>query len=172
MGTRKTRDLPARLAEVRRRIERWRRTRKVRSRIPEPLWALAVEVAGTYGIHQVAKALRLSYYALKKRVIEGGTTVFLRQAGAPLDNNLCEQALKKVIRHRRNSLFYKTRHGAHVGDVSMSLIHTCEVCGVNPFDYLTELERHTAKAASNPQDWMPWSYRQALSNTAPAFATR
>ena len=70
MGTRKTRDIPARLAGVRRQIERWRRTRKVRSRIPEPLWALAVEVAGTYGIHRVAKALRLSYYVLKKRVTE------------------------------------------------------------------------------------------------------
>ena len=75
MGTRKTRDLPARLVSVRRQIERWRGTRKVRSRIPEPLWALAVEVAGTYGIHRVAKALRLSYYALKKRVPEGAAAV-------------------------------------------------------------------------------------------------
>jgi transposase len=41
-------------------------------------------------------------------------TLFLRVAGAPLDNNICEQALKKAIRHRRNSLFYKTPHGAHV----------------------------------------------------------
>ena len=75
MGTRKTREVPARLAGVSRRIERWRRTRKVRSRIPEPLWASAVEVADTYGIHRAAKVLRLSYYALKKRVIERGTTV-------------------------------------------------------------------------------------------------
>ena len=75
MGTRKTRDLPARLAGVRRQIECWRRTRKVRSRIPDALWASAVEVAGTYGIHRVAKALRLSYYALKKRVTEGAVAV-------------------------------------------------------------------------------------------------
>ena len=75
MGTRKTRELPARLAAVRRRIERWRRTRKVRSRIPEPLWASAVEVAGTYGIHRAAKALGLSYYALKKRVTAGAVAV-------------------------------------------------------------------------------------------------
>ena len=89
-------------------------------------------------------------------------TLFLRVAGAPLDNNVCERALKKAIRHRRNSLFYKTNHGAHVGDVFMSLIHTCELCGANPFDYLTELERHTTEAASNPQDWMPWNYRKTL----------
>ena len=43
-------------------------------------------------------------------------TLFLRQPGAPLDNNIAERALKKAIRHRKNSLFYKTRNGAHMGD--------------------------------------------------------
>jgi len=70
MNTKRTRDLPARLEGLRRRFDRWRRTRKVRSRIPEPLWASAVKVAGTYGIHRTAKALRVDYYALKKRVEE------------------------------------------------------------------------------------------------------
>jgi len=87
-------------------------------------------------------------------------TLFLRVPGAPLDNNICERALKKAIRHRRNSLFYKTPHGAHVGDVFMSLIHTCELCGANPFDYLTELDRHPGEARENPQNWMPWNYRE------------
>jgi hypothetical protein len=50
-------------------------------------------------------------------------TLFLRQPGAPLDNNL-ERALKKAILHRKNSLFYKTRNGARMGDLFMSLIHT------------------------------------------------
>ena len=97
-------------------------------------------------------------------------TLFLRVPGAPLDNNICERALKKAIRHRRNSLFYKTQHGAHVGDIFMSLIHTSELCGANPFDYLTELERHAGEAASNPQDWMPWNYRQTLDGTAATLA--
>ena len=89
-------------------------------------------------------------------------TLFLRVAGAPLDNNICEQALKKAIRHRRNSLFYKTHHGAHVGDVFMSLIHTCELGGSNPFDYLTEIERHVDDVGMNPQNWLPWNYRETL----------
>jgi transposase len=93
-------------------------------------------------------------------------TLFLRVAGAPLDNNICEQALKKAIRHRRNSLFYKTPHGAHVGDMFMSLIATCELCGANPFDYLTELDRHADRAASNPAAWMPWNYRETLASLA------
>lgn len=87
-------------------------------------------------------------------------TLFLRVPGAPLDNNVCERALKKAIRHRRNSLFYKTHHGAHVGDVFMSLIHTCELCQANPFDYLVELDRHAQDVAAAPRHWMPWNYRQ------------
>ena len=89
-------------------------------------------------------------------------TLFLRQPGAPLDNNICERALKKAILHRKNALFYKTSNGAHVGDVFMSLIYTCELCGANPFDYLTELERHAAELASAPRSWMPWNYRTTL----------
>ena len=56
-------------------------------------------------------------------------TLFLRVPGAPLDNNICERALKKVILHRKNSLFYKTEFGALIGDMFMSLIHTCNLGG-------------------------------------------
>jgi hypothetical protein len=89
-------------------------------------------------------------------------TLFLRKAGAPLDNNICERALKKAILHRKNSLFYKTETGAMVGDMFMSLIYTCQLCGANPFDYLTQLQRHATTLAASPQDWMPWNYRTAL----------
>jgi len=89
-------------------------------------------------------------------------TLFLRQAGAPLDNNICERALKRAIRHRKNSLFYKTEKGAEVGDLFMSLIHTCELNDANPFDYLTELQKHAEELAKNPAQWMPWNYRQRL----------
>jgi transposase len=95
-------------------------------------------------------------------------TLFLRVAGAPLDNNIVEQALKKAILHRKNALFYKTCHGAHVGDVFMSLIYTCELCGANPFDYLTELKRHAGKLSTAPQNWLPWNYRQTLDGAAAA----
>lgn len=93
-------------------------------------------------------------------------TLFLRVAGAPLDNNLCERALKKAIMHRKNSLFYKTQHGADVGDLYMTLIHTCELNGVNPFDYLTELQRHADAVAGDPAAWLPWNYRKQLVSAA------
>jgi transposase len=84
-------------------------------------------------------------------------TLFLREPRAPLDNNIVERSLKKAILHRKNSLFYKTLHGAQVGDLYMSLIHTCELNGANPFDYLTELQRHSAELKANPVEWMPWN---------------
>jgi len=89
-------------------------------------------------------------------------TVFLRVAGAPLDNNICERALKKAILHRKNSLFYKTQHGAEVGDLYMSLIATCEQNGINPLTYLTELLRYPDELQANPAAWMPWNFTDAL----------
>ena len=90
---------------------------------------------------------------------------FLREAGAPLDNNLCERALKRAVLHRKNALFYRTLHGAEVGDLFMTLIHTCEVCGASSFDYLTELQSHARELTANPAEWMPWSYRQTLARS-------
>jgi len=89
-------------------------------------------------------------------------TLFLREPGAPLDNNIAERALKKAILHRKNALFYRTLNGAHVGDIFMSLIHTCQLNDVDPFDCLTELQRHAAKLAARPENWMPWNYRESL----------
>ena len=92
-------------------------------------------------------------------------TLFLRQPGAPLDNNVCERALKKAILHRKNAYFYKTQNGARVGDMFMSLIHTCELNKVNSFEYLTELQKHANELSSHPDRWMPWNYRDTLQRT-------
>jgi transposase len=98
-------------------------------------------------------------------------TLFLEKPGVPLDNNIVERALKKAILHRKNSLFYKTRKGAQMGDLFMSLIHTCELNDVNAFDYLTELLRHAEELKQSPSAWMPWNYRETLARlAAPAAA--
>jgi len=89
-------------------------------------------------------------------------TLFLREPKAPLDNNLCERVLKKAILHRKNSLFYKTEHGAYVGDLFMSLIHTCSFCGANPFEYLKALQEHSSSVSKDPGKWMPYNYRGML----------
>jgi transposase len=91
-----------------------------------------------------------------------GLTQFLRTENAPLDNNLCEQAIKRVVLFRKNSLFYRTVKGAAVGDRFMTLIHTCELNGVNPFEYLVAILRHADAVAQNPKRWLPWNYKDAL----------
>jgi transposase len=88
-------------------------------------------------------------------------TLFLREPGAPLDNNICEQALKRAILHRKNALFFKTQNGAYIADIYMSLIHTCTLAGADPFDYLTELERNGSAVQQRPQQWLPWNYERA-----------
>jgi hypothetical protein len=94
-------------------------------------------------------------------------TLFLRKAGAPLDNNIVERSLNRAVLHRKNALYYRTLNGAQVGDLFMSLIHTCQLCGVNSFDYLIELQRHAGELAARPMEWMPWNYRETLTRNEP-----
>ncbi len=68
--------------------------------------------------------------------------------------------------HRKNALFYRTLNGAEVGDLCMSLIHTCELNDANSFHYLTQLQRHAPEVTANPADWMPWNYRKMLEHSA------
>jgi transposase len=92
-----------------------------------------------------------------------GLTAFLRVPNAPIDNNVCERAIKRAVLHRKNALYYRSLNGADTGDLFMSLIHTCELCAANSFDYLTELQRHARELAFKPAEWMPWNYRNTLS---------
>ena len=93
-------------------------------------------------------------------------TLFLRVAGAPLDNNIAERALKKAILNRKNAMFFKTQRGAQMGDAYMSLIYTCELCGANPFDYLVALMQHAGAVAEQPSYWMPWNFNETLAQLA------
>jgi transposase len=86
-------------------------------------------------------------------------TVWLREPGAPLDNNEVERALKQFILMRKNSLFFKNEHGAAVGDILCSLIATCRLNRVNAWDYLLTIIRNRAQARRNPQQFLPWNYQ-------------
>jgi transposase len=91
-----------------------------------------------------------------------GLTAFCRFEGARLDNNLAEQVLKIIARCRKNALFYKTQAGADVGDVITSLLATCELNGINGFDYLLALQQHRQAMERAPERWLPWNYLEAL----------
>lgn len=93
-------------------------------------------------------------------------TMFLHQAGAPLDNNIVEIALKKAIIHRKNSMFYRSRRGAEVGDIYMSLIFSCQSCGANPLMYLNALQKHAGAVEDKPHLWLPWNFQDAMAVAA------
>ncbi len=48
----------------------------------------------------------------------------------------------------------------------MSLIHTCILNRVNPFHYLTTLQRHPSELFKNPKQWLSWNYLEAVINPA------
>lgn len=89
-----------------------------------------------------------------------GLTKFLSVGSAPLDNNVVERALKLVVLGRKNSLFYKTEHGAAVGDIIMSIIETCRINQVSAWEYLLALARNARLVRGDPAAWLPWSYQQ------------
>lgn len=92
-------------------------------------------------------------------------TLFLREPGAPLDNNLVERSLKRAILHRKNSLFFKTENGAQAGDIFMTIIHTCELEKINPFDYLVTLLKNKESVEKAPERWLPWNYKENLASS-------
>jgi len=89
-------------------------------------------------------------------------TRFLTIAGAPLDNNLAERALKLFIRQRKNSLFYATEHSAYVASLLTSLIATCVQAGVNAVEYLVALQDHRHQVFADPGAWLPWTSQATL----------
>ena len=89
-------------------------------------------------------------------------TRFWQIAGAPVENNLVERALKLFIRQRNNSLFYKTAYSAYIASVLTSLIATCMHAGVNALDYLVALQEHRAEVFADPAAWLPWTYQARL----------
>lgn len=96
-----------------------------------------------------------------------GLTEFLRTPGAALENNICERAIKKMVLYRKNSLFYRNENGSSVGDVFMSLIHTCELNGVPAFTYLVAILKHADLVQANPEEWLPWEFAARSDNRSP-----
>lgn len=89
---------------------------------------------------------------------------FLTTPGAPIDNNIVERALKIPIRNRKNAMFYKTLHGATIGNILISLIYTAKLAKINPIDYLVALQKNKSAVHKNPADWVPWLYKQTVKN--------
>jgi len=82
----------------------------------------------------------------------------LKNGTCPIDNNLCENAIRPFVVGRRNWLFCDTVAGAHASANLYSLIETCKVNGIEPYTYLVELFRQLplAKTVEDFEALLPW----------------
>jgi hypothetical protein len=74
--------IPEAIVQLQRQLDQFRSTRPRRTKLPEPLWQAAVELARQHGIYSVAHPLRLDYMGLKKRL--GGIATLRRKATKPV----------------------------------------------------------------------------------------
>lgn len=72
-----------------------------------------------------------------------------------------QRSIKRAVLHRKNAYFYKTRHGAVIGDIIMSLIESCHLNQINAFEYLVTLMREAKAVRARPGEWLPWNYQTA-----------
>jgi transposase len=93
-----------------------------------------------------------------------GLTLILRDGEAPLSNNDCERAIKSSVLIRKNSYFYKTCWGAFIGDTLLSIIRTCDLNGINPYEYLMAVQANYEDIKKIPDAWLPWNYTQNASS--------
>jgi transposase len=89
-------------------------------------------------------------------------TLFLREPGVPLSSAEVERLIKRCIRHRKNSMQYKTLRGARFGDLAMTLIQTSRYAHESAHAYLAALIRYRDDVIARPEKWLPWNFRAAI----------
>lgn len=89
-------------------------------------------------------------------------TLFLRIPGVPVSNNDNERQLKRAVLNRKNAYFFKSEAGARIADILMSVIETCTLNKINPYNYLTAIQENTNRVLEDPRAWLPWNYSHNL----------
>ena len=108
------------------------------------------EAQGLLPSNPMTKALA---YARERRF---GLEVYLTDPDVPIDTNHLERALRAVPMGKKNWMFCWTELGAkHVG-IMQSLIVTCRLHGIDPYDYLVDvLQRVGQHPASRVHELTP-----------------
>jgi arsenate reductase-like glutaredoxin family protein len=91
-----------------------------------------------------------------------GFTLFLRIPNVPISNNADERLMKRAVLNRKNSYFFKTEAGARMADILMSVIETCVLNQVNPYQYLIAIQQYPLQVLNHPEVWLPWNYEASL----------
>ena len=93
--------------------------------------------------------------------------VFAADGAVPIDNNISEREMKRIVLNRKNSLFVGNERGGMTAAVLSSLTSTCRRHGINPQLYLTQLLVNLpATPISQLDAWLPdqWKLRNSVSD--------
>jgi transposase len=120
--------------------------------------------------HPMAEAIN---YALSQWT---ELNVFCSDGAVPIDNNVSEREMKRVVLNRKNSLFVGNPRGGRTAAILASLTSTCRRHEVDPQLYLTQLLINLPQAKlSELSDWLPdqWKIHHmariaSLSTVSPA----
>ena len=79
-----------------------------------------------------------------------------------IDNNACERAMRPVALGRKNWLFVGSDRGGRAAAIALSLIQTCKLHDINPFDYLADvLRRLPAHPINRVDELLPFRWKPA-----------
>lgn len=94
-------------------------------------------------------------------------TLFLRIPGVPLSNNVAERLIKRAVLNRKNAYFFRNETGAKIADILMSVMETCVLNEVNPYNFLIAIQQYQDDVRRNPMLWLPWVYEKRLKDLQP-----
>ena len=107
--------------------------------------------------HPMAEAIN---YALSQWA---ELSVFSTDGAVPIDNNVSEREMKRVVLNRKNSLFVGNPRAGRTAAILASLTSTCRRHDIDPQLYLTQLLTNLPSAPdSDLPAWLPdqWKLRQ------------
>ena len=87
---------------------------------------------------------------------------FAADGAIPIDNNVSEREMKRIVLNRKNSLFVGNERGGQTAAILSSFTSTCKRHSIDPQRYLTQLLTNLpATPMSRLQDWLPdhWKRR-------------
>lgn len=90
--------------------------------------------------------------------------VFAADAAVPIDNNISEREMKRIVLHRKNSLFVGNERGGQTAAILSSLTSTCRRHDINPQRYLTQLLTNLPDTPiSQLHQWLPDEWKKSHS---------
>jgi transposase len=105
--------------------------------------------------HPMAEAI---HYALNQW---NELNVFAADGAVPIDNNVSEREMKRIVLNRKNSLFVGNERGGTTAAILSSLTSTCRRHGIDPQRYLTQLLTNLpATPISRIELWLPDQWKQ------------